>query len=105
MRQSKYLNGILTVNALLLGGLLWSQIGDQPWLAQPASADSAQRGSSVPRFPNASEQRADLVKAMKSVEKAVQENNKLLRTTLKVEVTNLDSIKIELPPDRSGNGG
>lgn len=104
MRQSKYLNGILTVNAVLLGGLLWTQLGDRPLLAQSAVAESAQR-STVPRFPNASEQRADMVRAMKAVEKAVQENSKLLRATLKVEVTNLDSIKIELPPDRAGNGG
>ena len=42
MRQSRYLNVILTVNAVLLAGLLWTQVVDRPMLAETGDRAVAQ---------------------------------------------------------------
>ena len=48
MRQGTYLNVILTVNAVLLAGLVWTQVADTPLLAETASAQSRSRLSNQP---------------------------------------------------------
>jgi hypothetical protein len=107
MRQNtknRTLEGLLAVNAVLLGVIAWTQVADQPFTRE-ATAQSRTTQNDPFRFPNAATQRADLVKAMKAVEKKIEENSKLLKAGLKVEVTNLDEIVIEMPRPASGDGG
>ena len=53
MRQTRYLNVILTVNALLLAALLWTAIAGQPLLVNEASAQVRTRYSTPPTIPTA----------------------------------------------------
>ncbi len=54
MRQLKYLNMILTVNALLLAGLLWTTVTGGPSFVPEAMAQSrSSLGPPVPNVPNA----------------------------------------------------
>ena len=102
MRQAKYLNGILTVNAVLLAGLLWTQVADGPILSQTAEA-SAPPKRNVPTFPNASDQRMEIVRSVRSLEKKVVELNSMLKAgKMKVEVTNLKDIEVSVS---DGDGG
>ncbi|MHC5026264.1 MAG: hypothetical protein ACYTGR_05820 [Planctomycetota bacterium] len=96
MNASKYLNGILTVNAILLGGLLWTQVANTPLLAEEASAQARSGGKPPAGFTNAGTQRQEMVRALKEVEAAVKKNSKLLESgRLKVQVTNLDEVRID----------
>jgi hypothetical protein len=102
MRQGKYLNVILTVNAVLLAGLLWTQVAEQPMLADSAVAQTRSRPNpgKKPSFykPNASEQRADQLEVLKQLNQSIKEQTSLLSSgKLQVEVTNLDTIKVEVP--------
>src|SRR5258705_12410787 len=57
-RQGTYLNVILTANAILLTGLLWSQVAGHPLLAAEASAQSSGTAGSPSLIPiNAADQR------------------------------------------------
>lgn len=113
MRQTKKnrtLEGLLAANAVLLGVIAWTQVtGDS--ITREATAQSRTSQNEPFRFPNAAAQRAELVKAMKEVEKKIEANSKLLQAGLKVEVTNLDEISIELPRpivvsgESGGDGG
>ena len=95
MRQQKYTNVILTVNAALLAVLAWTQLVGTPVLARPAEAQ-VRTQPVEPRFPNAAQQRADITRAVAAVERAVQENTALLQSgDVKVEVTNLSELLID----------
>ena len=99
MRQAKYLNVILTVNAVLLGGLLWSQVASTTGLSSIAHAQSRTRF--VPRtvLPNAAKQRFDMIDAIRDLKSSVDASAELLRSgRLKVEVTNLDAIEVNITP-------
>ncbi len=92
MNASKYLNGILTVNAILLAGLLWTQIANRPLLADEATAQ-VRSGKPGTTFASATQQRADMVRALKDMEKAIESSTKMMQSgKLKVQVTNLDEI-------------
>jgi len=104
MWQGKYLNVILTVNAVLLAGLLWTQVAEQPVLAETAVAQSRSKPSADGKYkgsyykPNAAQQRADQMKILEAIQKSVEAQTKLLSSgKVKVEVMNLDEIKIEMP--------
>jgi hypothetical protein len=105
MRQNtknRTIQGLLAANLVLMGFLAWGRVAEQP-LAREAAAQSRATGSDDPvRFPNASSQRAEMIKAMKSLERKVEENSRILRQGLTVEVSNLDEIKIELPRQTAG---
>lgn len=96
-RQGAYLNVILTVNAVLLSVLIWTQIASRPVLEQTAEAQSPPRI----KVPNAADQRQKMIKALNDVKKSVDSTRKLLEGgKLKVRVTNLDEIELEGGQDR-----
>jgi hypothetical protein len=104
MRRATYLNGILTVNAVLLGALAWSQIAQQPLLASDALA--AQTGNDSPfgetGIPNAAQQRQKTLEAIEDLNKNVEAIRQLVAGgNLKVQVSNLDRIQVnvQLPSD------
>ncbi len=85
MRQSRYLNVILTVNAVLLGGLLWTNVADQPLFVNEAVAQS--RDYAPPNSADLRKKQLDEVRAMRAATDAMY---KLIKTgKFKVEVTNL----------------
>jgi len=91
MRQSKYLNVILTVNAVLLGGVLWTHIAGTPVLSSQATAQSPGSGSGIP---NAADQRQRQIEAIHDLKTSVDATNKLLSSgKIKVEVGNIDALK------------
>jgi hypothetical protein len=90
MRQGSYLNVILTVNAVLLAGVLWTQIAGTPVLNSTANAQSA-GGMGIP---NAADQRQRQIEAIRDLKTSVDATNKLLTSgKLKVEVSNIDALK------------
>lgn len=99
MRQGAYLNVILTVNAVLLGGVLWTQVASHPGLTQSASAQSTPSGAPVGQahgvgIPNAGDQRQKMIEALRELTASVESSRKLMESgKLKVQVTNLDQIK------------
>jgi anti-sigma28 factor (negative regulator of flagellin synthesis) len=98
-RQLNYLNAILTVNAVLLAVLIWTQAAPMPVEAQSAHAQS----TSAPRrgIPNAAEQRQKMIAAMQDMKKSVDGlRNSIESGKVKVEVTNLDEIEINVERDR-----
>ncbi len=91
-RQLNYLNFILTVNAVLLLAIAWGNVAEQPMLSQAAEADTR-------RFvvPNAADQRQKMIDALKGVRQSVNEQTRLLESgKVKVEVTNLDEVRVEI---------
>lgn len=93
MRQGTYLNSILTVNAVLLTGLLWTQLADRP-LADQAEAQM-QVGSIAP---NAAEQRARMIELLASIKGSVDASTRAIEGgKTKVHVTNLNEIKFPEP--------
>jgi len=104
MKQGKYLNVILTINAALLTGLLWTQVADEPLLVRDAAAQariSTPRSGGTQRtkgpfvFPNASAQRLRIEEAISSLEQLVGEQYRFMQSgQLKVEVSNLDDIEL-----------
>jgi hypothetical protein len=98
MRRGTYLNVILTVNAVLLTGLLWTQLVDRPLLEAEAAAQSRTKTTQPPVIPNAAAQREKMIKAISDLKQSVDTQRKLLESgKLKVTVTNLDEIKLEAP--------
>ena len=94
MRQMRYLNAILTVNAVLLAALLWTQVATTPVLAQPAVAQSRTRPTGrIPLLPNAAKQRDAQTGLLREIKESVDATRHLLeRGGFKVEVTNLDAV-------------
>ncbi|MBT8485401.1 MAG: hypothetical protein HKO59_06100 [Phycisphaerales bacterium] len=107
MRQGNYLNGILTVNALLLAGLLWTQVADAPALAADAVAGPPVRN---PLDAGAQRQRMiDSINTMnRSLDGSLREltrtvgkmNQTLTSGRLRVEVSNSHEIRGEAAPKR-----
>jgi hypothetical protein len=90
MRQGTYLNAILTANALLLGGILWTQVAGKPALEQEALAQAAGEGGGVP---NAAAQRQKMIDMLKEMKVSVDNASKLLLSgKVRVEVTNIDQM-------------
>ena len=93
IRQGTYLNVILTVNAVLLSVLIWTQLAPKPVMADTATAQYNTRRGGIP---NAGEQRQKLIKGMQDVKASVDSTRKLLESgKLRVQVTNLDEIRLE----------
>lgn len=92
MRRRNYLNGILTVNAVLLTGLLWVQVVGQPLPANTASAQSSRvRPPVLGTYDFA--QRQKMIEELGKLTKAMEAmKQKVVSGTIKVEVTNLDAI-------------
>lgn len=98
MRQGTYLNAILSVNALLLTGLLWSNVADQAVLADSAHAQTRRTESSDDYvMPNASGQRQKIIEELQALRKTVASTNELLQSNkLEVVVTNMDELTVEV---------
>jgi len=98
MRQGTYLNVILTVNAVLLAGLVWTQVAGVPVFAGNASAQSRSRlGPPPPTVPNAGKQRERIAAKIMELKASVDETRSLLESgRVKVEVTNLDEVDITI---------
>jgi hypothetical protein len=86
-RAQRTIASLLTVNALLLGGLLWVQIAERPIFARQAVAQ--------PRnFPNAGAQRDRMIRLLDEINRTSAATKKLLeKGQIKVEVTKLPSKK------------
>lgn len=88
MRHMKYLNVILTVNAVLLAGLLWTQVMGGLPMASQAHAQSAPS-----TFVNAAEQRQRMIEALHEIKGSVDATRKVVESgKMKVEVTNIDKL-------------
>ena len=96
--QVRYLNTILTVVAVLLGVLVWTQVSSRPMLAQEADAQSRSgRHTADVGIPNAAQQRDKMVKSIEQMTKTVNSLSKdIEKGKIKVEVTNLDEIEINV---------
>jgi hypothetical protein len=100
MRQSSYLNTILTVNAVLLAGLLWTALAGRPLFAESASAQNSSRPRPsglvtppVPNVPNASAQRYTTINELREIKSMLKSTRQLLESgQIKVNVTNIDQI-------------
>jgi type II secretory pathway component PulM len=85
-RAQRTITSLLTVNALLLGGLLWVQIAERPILARQAMAQRS--------LPNAGAQRDRMIRLLDEIRKSSADTKKLLeKGQIKVEVTKLPSSK------------
>ena len=95
MGRASYHNGVLTANAVLHAGLLWTQIAGQPLLSSPAAAQNITPARPVPTIPNAAKQRNEIFESIHELRRTTQESMRMFRSgQVKVEVTNLDEIKI-----------
>ena len=91
MRQGTYLNVILTVNAVLLTGVVWTQVVNTPLLSGQAAAQSGGSGGSG--IPNAADQRQKQIEALRDLKASVDATNKLLSSgKVKVEVANVEAF-------------
>ena len=98
MRQSTYMNVILTVIAVLLSSLLWMQVAAKPLFAQGAEAQSTTRKAQSSPLSNAAADRAKMIAVLERMQKAVTSSQKLLESgKVKVQVSNLSEIKIQPP--------
>lgn len=90
MKRLNYLEFILTINALLLGGMLWVNLADSP-LTAPTSA-LAQEGNLG--IPNAGAQRLEMINAIRTV----SANIRSLRGDLKNMEFNVRVISMPTSP-------
>ncbi len=86
MKRFKYLEFILTVNALLLGGMLWVNLAHSPL---PAHASAVAQDGPL-GIPNAGAQRLEMINAIRNV----SANVKALRSDLKTMEFNVRVISM-----------
>lgn len=92
MRQLKYLNVILTINAALLALLVWTQLAGHNPLAQSAHAQRATDSGMT----TAAEQRKQMIDALRDIRQATTESNQLLqRSTIRVHVANAAELRAD----------
>jgi hypothetical protein len=104
MNHPKYLNAILTVNALLLGGLLWTQIADRSLLSSEAQAQAklerepgTNRERAQPLFPNSTAFSNEMLSSQRQIVHSLEALRLMLVSgRLQVEVSNLDEIEVEV---------
>lgn len=95
MRRRNYLNVILTVNAVLLAGLLWTQMVGQPLVsaAQAEDENDPEDQGRQQGIPNAGKQREVMITHLASIEAAVRDLQRTIASgKIKVEVKNLDEL-------------
>lgn len=96
-KQNRCLNTLLSINALLLGGVLWTQLADSPLLDRSADAQMRTAIAGEPGIPNAAQQREKMIQTMLDMKKSVDSLTKTLESgDLNVEVSNLDEVKIQV---------
>lgn len=90
MQPSRYLNVILTVNAVLLTAVLWNGIAERPLLSSTAHAQGVPEG-----VPNAGMQRHQMIEGLRDVRSQLEATRRMLESgAIKVQVTNLDELKV-----------
>lgn len=83
-----YLNGILTVTAVLLGANLWVNVADRPVFSQEVHAQDP-RG-----IPNAAQQRKDMIDILREMSRKMDATNKALESgKMKVEIANVAELR------------
>jgi hypothetical protein len=96
MRQATYLNVILTVNAVLLAAVMWTQVSVQS-LSPAAHAQSGQ-GTPGGGVPNAADQRQRMIESLREIHSSVEATRRLVESgRVKVEVTNIDRLRDDRP--------
>ncbi len=81
-KTQRAIASLLTVNALLLAGLLWVQIAETPIMAKTASAAQQRQ-----RLPNAGAQRQQMVSLLNEIRKSVESTKKTLESgRIKVQI-------------------
>ncbi len=103
-RQGRYLNIILTVNAVMLSALVWMQIagnsGSAPLGAQPAYAQSPPTGG----IPNAGGQRERMISELQAIKSSIETLRKTVEGgKMKVSIANVEELKTAVkPPENQG---
>ena len=87
MKRRTYLEAILTVNAILLAGILWVFVsGGDGAGTQSAIAN----GGPPPGIPNAAGQRNEMIRELKTISKSIREmQSDLNDAEFKVRVTSM----------------
>jgi hypothetical protein len=82
---------ILTIIAALLGLQAWMSMSSQPVFASESKA-----AGDPPTFPNAAQQREEMIKAIRELSTHMKRTNELLESsTISVEVANADAFKVK----------
>lgn len=90
MRRRHYLNAILTVNAILLTGVIWVVGADRAPFAATARADEP-RG-----IPDAGSQRNEMIRELRRLNEQMEALRKDFdERVLNVKVTEMPPVKIE----------
>lgn len=100
MRQGKYLNVILTVNAALLSALVWMQLAGGHGLSSSAMAQNPPDGG----IPNAAAQRQRLIEETQGMRASVDAMRRLLEGgKVKVAVGNIDELKAAMKTEQKSD--
>lgn len=91
MRQGRYLNIILTINAFLLSALIWTQLADGPAMVERAEAQTPRQGEGIP---NAADQRLRMIESLREINRRMDRIERRLETgELRVRVMNPEDIR------------
>ncbi|MBX3374401.1 MAG: hypothetical protein KF817_11245 [Phycisphaeraceae bacterium] len=92
-----FLSIILTINAVLVACLIWTQVADRGSFASEAHAQAGDRDGSVP---NAAAQRLEMIQSLRAIQKSLEATNRQLSTgRMRVEVTNIQEIEARISGD------
>ena len=98
MRQGTYLNVILSINAVLLTALIWTQLAGPAGPSPDAAAAQLGTSGTMGGIPNAGEQRLLMLRSLARVEKSLDGISKHLENgKLTVSVDNLHEIQLAMP--------
>src|SRR5690349_6369085 len=101
MRQSTYLNVILTVIAGLLSAVLWTNVMGRPVLEHEAWAQSPGAPEPTTGIPNASDQRNRMIAALNDMKATMEAQRRFVESgKLKVEVSNIDKLKTDTKTEK-----
>ena len=90
---ARYLNAILTINAVLLGLLLWTQVAGTPMFDRTAEAQ-ATRTEGQDSFANPIKQRKQMIDLLKSTNDSINKlTQSIEKSTVNVKVTNFDEME------------
>lgn len=91
MNRAKYLNVILTINAILLAGLLWVAVADRVVLADRAIATGPRTG-----IPDAGAQRFEMIRELRKFNAwADNLTEKITTHEYSVKVTSMPRIEVD----------
>lgn len=89
----RYLNTILSINAVLLAGLLWTQIAGTSLLDSPAHAQASNPPEQT--FANPIKQRKEMIDILRATRSSIDSlKKKIDDAEFKVQVTNFDELSI-----------